>query len=590
MQNTNRLIDDFKNQTKTTIWKHLDAMAANYVVYSTHLNGLDPFLNEYDVYLYCNETNVVVVCLDCCGNGDDQIYEESESLGLFTYNEGDEPRVSVVRRLAEAVKLIKETRLGYDSAIKVYGVLLTEAEILNSYKLQRLWDDADVMVIDGFRRLKYRKIKVNEDDCLDCKAYISKILDANHGILDANHGILDANHGILDANYGIMEGQAPMTSDMLSENDELNLDDFPKGSVRIEDEDDDEFSKLLDQFLKEGMEVVDEKPDAEDDEDEEDPEEDVEEDPEEDPEEEFFPNGEIEQNLNVNVKVDILRPIANPREELDKLVGCADIKRRMDELVALTSYNKMMRDLFPGSKQHEVSLHSVFLGRPGTGKTTVCKIFGSLLRKVGALSKGHVVVCDRGTFIGTLWGDEERSMKQVLKMAQGGVLMIDEAYLLASKNENDPGRLVIQLLMNVLADETQRDIAVVLCGYKEPMMKLLDSNPGLYSRFPNKFEFADFTVDELLEITQCRVKDYDYQFTAKAWEKYRQVLLQAYQVRNPETWGNARFVANQLERIYIQHATRCVKHQPKDKRELLKITPEDILPIEVPRQKAKIGF
>ena len=579
MKNTNRLIDDFKSQTKTTIWKHLDAMAANYVVYSTHLNGLDPFLNEYDVYLYCNETNVVVVCLDCCGNGDDQIYEESESLGLFTYNEGDEPRVSVVRRLAEAVKLIKETRLGYDSAIKVYGVLLTEAEILNSYKLQRLWDDADVMVIDGFRRLKYRKIKVNEDDCLDCKAYISKILDANHGILDAKHGIMDAN-------YGIMEGQAPMTSDMLSENDELNLDDFPKGSVRIEDEDDDEFSKLLDQFLKEGMEVVDEKPDAEDDEDEEDPEEDV----EEDPEEEFFPNGEIEQNLNVNVKVDILRPIANPREELDKLVGCADIKRRMDELVALTSYNKMMRDLFPGSKQHEVSLHSVFLGRPGTGKTTVCKIFGSLLRKVGALSKGHVVVCDRGTFIGTLWGDEERSMKQVLKMAQGGVLMIDEAYLLASKNENDPGRLVIQLLMNVLADETQRDIAVVLCGYKEPMMKLLDSNPGLYSRFPNKFEFADFTVDELLEITQCRVKDYDYQFTAKAWEKYRQVLLQAYQVRNPETWGNARFVANQLERIYIQHATRCVKHQPKDKRELLKITPEDILPIEVPRQKAKIGF
>jgi nucleoside-triphosphatase THEP1 len=579
MQNTNRLIDDFKHQTKATIWKHLDAMAANYTVYSTHLNGLDPFLTEYDVYLYCNDTNVVVVCLDCCGNGDDQIYEESESLGVFTYEEGKEPRISVVRILAEAVKLIKEVFLGYDSGIKVYGVLLTEAEILNSYKLQRLWDDADVMVIDGFRRLKYRKIKVNEDDCLDCKAYISKILDANHGILDAKHGIMDAN-------YGIMEGQTPMTSDMLSENDELNLDDFPKGSVRIEDEDDDEFSKLLDQFLKEGMEVVDEKPDAEDDEDEEDPEEDV----EEDPEEEFFPNGEIEQNLNVNVKVDILRPIANPREELDKLVGCADIKRRMDELVALTSYNKMMRDLFPGSKQHEVSLHSVFLGRPGTGKTTVCKIFGSLLRKVGALSKGHVVVCDRGTFIGTLWGDEERSMKQVLKMAQGGVLMIDEAYLLASKNENDPGRLVIQLLMNVLADETQRDIAVVLCGYKEPMMKLLDSNPGLYSRFPNKFEFADFTVDELLEITQCRVKDYDYQFTAKAWEKYRQVLLQAYQVRNPETWGNARFVANQLERIYIQHATRCVKQRPKNKRDLLKITPEDILPIEVPRQKAKIGF
>ena len=95
-------------------------------------------------------------------------------------------------------------------------------------------------------------------------------------------------------------------------------------------------------------------------------------------------DGEIEQNGTISVKVEILRPIANPREELDKLVGCDDIKRRMDELVALTSYNKMMRELFPDNKQHEVSLHSVFLGRPGTGKTTVCKIFGSLLRKAGA--------------------------------------------------------------------------------------------------------------------------------------------------------------------------------------------------------------
>jgi SpoVK/Ycf46/Vps4 family AAA+-type ATPase len=303
-----------------------------------------------------------------------------------------------------------------------------------------------------------------------------------------------------------------------------------------------------------------------------------------------FPDGEIEQNGTISVKVEILRPIANPREELDKLVGCDDIKRRMDELVALTSYNKMMRELFPDSKQHEVSLHSVFLGRPGTGKTTVCKIFGSLLRKAGALSKGHVVVCDRGTFIGTLWGDEERSMRQVLEMAKGGVLMIDEAYLLNGKNDHDPGKLVIQLLMNILADESQRDIAVVLCGYKEPMEKLLDSNPGLLSRFPNKFEFSDFTVDELLEITRRRVKEYDYEFTQPAWEKYSHLLSVAYDQRNPLTWGNARFIANQLERIYIQHASRCVRQQPTDKRQMLQLTPEDILPIDVPRERKRIGF
>lgn len=303
-----------------------------------------------------------------------------------------------------------------------------------------------------------------------------------------------------------------------------------------------------------------------------------------------IPDGNIEQNDKISVKVEILRPIANPREELDKLVGCTDIKRRMDELVALTGYNKLMSKVFPNSKQHEVSLHSVFLGRPGTGKTTVCKIFGSLLRQAGALSKGHVVVCDRGTFIGTLWGDEERSIRQVVEMAQGGVLMVDEAYLLNGKHENDPGKLVIQLLMSILADETQRDIAIVLCGYKEPMEKLLNSNPGLQSRFPNKFEFTDFSIDELMEITRRRVKEYEYEFTQDAWEKYRQLLSKAYSQRDPKTWGNARFVANQLERIYLQHATRCIKLCPTDKRQLRQLTSEDILPIEVPKEKRRIGF
>lgn len=286
----------------------------------------------------------------------------------------------------------------------------------------------------------------------------------------------------------------------------------------------------------------------------------------------------------------ILPPLANPRAELDKLVGCQDIKKRIDELVALTRFNKMVHDAFPQAKQHEVSLHSLFLGCPGTGKTTVCKIFGSLLHEAGALSKGHVVVANRGTFIGTLWGDEERSMQQVLEMAQGGVLMFDEAYLFNGKNEHDPGRMVIQLLMDVLADETQRDIAVVLCGYKEPLMRMLASNPGLPSRFPNRFEFNDFTVDELLAITRRRIEEYQYRFTRQAWQKYKSVLTDAYQVRDPQTWGNARFVTNQLDRIFIQHAQRCVKEKPANGKQLLVLTPSDIIPIEVPRPKPRIGF
>ncbi len=360
------------------------------------------------------------------------------------------------------------------------------------------------------------------------------------------------------------------------------------------DPDCDELEKMLEEFINKDFEQEPEEvpgfTDTENDDDDDPIDDDPIDDDDEDVDDTIIPDGDIEQNANISVKVDILLPIKNPREELDKLVGCADIKKRMDEMVALTRYNKMMHEFFPDSRQHEVSLHSLFLGRPGTGKTTVCKIFGSLLHEVGALSIGHVVVCSRGTFIGTLWGDEERAMRQVLEKARGGVLMIDEAYLLNSSNANDPGKMVIQLLMNILADETQRDLAVVLCGYKTPMQKLLDLNPGLQSRFPNKFEFADFTTEELLAITKMRIKDYDYRFTAKAWEKYRKMLAQAYQVRDPETWGNARFVANLLERIYIQHATRCVRQNLRDKSDLRIITAADIVPIEVPRQKAKIGF
>ena len=570
MRNVNRLIDDFKNQTKTTVWKLLDAMAANYAVYSTHLNGYSPFLTDYNVYLYCNDTNMVIVCLDCCGHDEEHVYEESETLSSLILSDGYEPRTSTVWKLAEAVRLAKIHLQLSKPDMKVYGVLLTEAEILNSYGLDDMWDAHNVMVIDDLTRLKYRKIRVNEDDDLPCMTYARTVIDAS----------LDTP---------TVEGTITNTSEPTT--------NVPKNEVDMDDDDD--FARLLDKFLNEGMEIVDEKApfdDTYDDQQEDEDDIDIDDFPEDsvhtddETSDISFPDGEIEQNQNISVKVEVLRPIANPREELNKLVGCSDIKRRMDELVALTSYNKMMHELFPNGKQHEVSLHSVFLGRPGTGKTTVCKIFGSLLRQAGALSKGHIVVCDRGTFIGTLWGDEERSMKQVLEMAKGGVLMIDEAYLLNGKHENDPGKLVIQLMMNILADETQRDIAIVLCGYKEPMMKMLDTNPGLQSRFPNKFEFTDFTVDELLEITRRRIKDYDYQFAAQAWEKYHGMLTQAYKVRDPETWGNARFISNQLERIYIQHAARCVKQCPKDKDELLLLTPEDIVPIEIPRPKTKIGF
>ena len=560
MRKEYRLIDDFKKQTQTTIWKHLDAMAVNYAVYSSHLKGLAPYLTDFDVYLYCDNSCMVVVCLDCCGHCEEQTYEESETLSPLILSDGHEPRVSIVWKLAQTVRAINNRLM-----IPVYGLLITEADITNAYELYDMWDSNNVTIIDYMKRLKYRKIRVNEDEGLDCKSYVYAL-----------------NKTPLRA----LETESPVTPISLTEEED---------STEESESDDDEFERLLNEFINNESKDSSEK-DLEEDQGT-DPEYSSEESNSETTEDDttsnddtYFPSGEIEQNQNLSVKVEILRPIANPREELDKLVGFSEIKQRMDELVKLTSYNKMMRELCPTGKQHKVSLHSLFLGRPGTGKTTICKIYGSLLRQAGALSKGHVVVCDRSTFIGTLWGDEERSTRQVIDMAKGGVLMIDEAYLLNSSNPHDPGKMVIPLLMNILADESQRDIAVVLCGYKEPMQKLIDLNPGLQSRFPNKFEFPDFTIDELLEITKLRIKEYNYTFTTEAWEKYVHILSSAYQTRDHQTWGNARFIGNQLERIYIQHAGRCVKQQTSGKSELLSLTPEDIVSIEVPRPKTKLGF
>ena len=560
MRKEYRLINDFKKQTQTTIWKHLDAMAVNYAVFSSHLKGLAPYLTDFDVYLYCDNSCMVVVCLDCCGHCEEQTYEESEALSPLILSDGHEPRVSKVWKLVQTVHSI-----GNQFMIPVYGVLITEADITNAYDLYEMWDANNVTVIDFMKRLKYRKIRVNEDEGLDCKSYVYAL----------NETPLQAS-----------ETESPVTPISLTEEED---------STKETESDDDEFERLLNEFINNESKDSSEK-DLEEDQGT-DPEYSSEESNSETTEDDttsnddtYFPSGEIEQNQNLSVKVEILRPIANPREELDKLVGCSEIKQRMDELVKLTSYNKMMHELCPTGKQHKVSLHSLFLGRPGTGKTTICKIYGSLLRQAGALSKGHVVVCDRSTFIGTLWGDEERSTRQVIDMAKGGVLMIDEAYLLNSSNPHDPGKMVIPLLMNILADESQRDIAVVLCGYKGPMQKLIDLNPGLQSRFPNKFEFPDFTIDELLEITKLRIKEYNYTFTTEAWEKYVHILSSAYQTRDPQTWGNARFIGNQLERIYIQHAGRCVKQQTCGKSELLSLTTEDIVSIEVPRPKTKLGF
>lgn len=533
ISNLQGLIDGFKRQNRLTILGHLVTMGKNPVVYSNHLKGIGTYLKNNDIYIYIDHWCMVVVCLDNVSHKD-ELAGENEFKGksplYFTENDN---RTSPVWLLSESMKQIQKKLVESNLNLYMRGVLLSKSNFINADDMKETWEDMCITVIDNMEDFSSESICVNKDD------------ELHKGKM-----VMDALDGLVNQ---------PTTEDDISEQ---------------------EFLEHLDKFMTENFLSPEE--DEEEDKDE-----------EEDEEEKIFnkvTSGCIEQNNNIKVNVKILQPIQNPREEMDKLVGCQDIRKHIDELLALTRYNKMVREVLPNAKLHEVSLHSVFYGRPGTGKTTVCKIFGSLLHEAGALSKGHVVVADRGSFIGTLWGDEERSVRQVLELAKGGVLMIDEAYLLNSRHESDPGKLVLQLLMQVLADESQRDIAIVLCGYKEPLLKLINSNIGLDSRFPNRFEFNDFSVEELLEITRRRIGEYHYRLTRQAWKKYKSILISAYKERDEESWGNARFVSNQLERIYIRHAIRCVKENHAEGEKLLTLTPSDITPIEVPHTKHRIGF
>lgn len=295
--------------------------------------------------------------------------------------------------------------------------------------------------------------------------------------------------------------------------------------------------------------------------------------------------------LEEGLRAEVRPCLENPEEVLKGLVGCQEIKEQIRQLTTLHRYNLKMCDYNPNAKVHDIALHAIFHGSPGTGKTTLCQLYASLLYKAGALTNGHVVVATRSTFLGNNFGDEERAVHAVLNTAKGGVLMIDEAYQLNPPHPNDPGKNVLQLMMPVLADENMRDIAIVLCGYSEPMEKLLNLNEGLASRFPNRFKFPDFTVSQLLEISKLRIKKFNYHFTPKAWKLYKEVLTKAYMNRDKKTWGNAREVTNLLERIYIHHADRCM-HAP-DPKKMFAITVADIKPVEkdlTPNKKHCIGF
>lgn len=258
----------------------------------------------------------------------------------------------------------------------------------------------------------------------------------------------------------------------------------------------------------------------------------------------------------------------------EELVGLAPVKARIREIAALLLIDKLRRNL--GITSAHPGLHMSFTGSPGTGKTTVGLKMSDILYRLGYVKKGHLLTVTRDDLVGQYIGHTAPKTKEVLKKAMGGVLFIDEAYYLYKPdNDRDYGAEAIEILLQVM--ENQRDdLVVILAGYKEPMDKFYESNPGLSSRIANHIDFPDYTVDELLQIAKLMLEDQQYQLTPDA-----EVALTKYIQKRKEKplFANARSVKNALDRARMRQANRIFdsRGQVLTKKELVNLEASDIL-------------
>ena len=228
-------------------------------------------------------------------------------------------------------------------------------------------------------------------------------------------------------------------------------------------------------------------------------------------------------------------------KELNEMVGLNDVKKNIITTFNRLKNNAERRRLGLKVKSGECH-HMIFTGNPGTGKTTVAKMMGRIYRALGILSKGEVVYTDRSKIVGRYIGDTERNMQRLLLEAKGNILFIDEAYTLCDTQQDrkDYGYRAIECLLTVMAQENC-DMIVIFAGYAKEMEMMMHSNQGLNGRFPYKFEFKDYTAEELMQIAEYKLSEEDYELTDEARTFLHKTIVEAVDNKG-WSFSNARWI------------------------------------------------
>ena len=276
-------------------------------------------------------------------------------------------------------------------------------------------------------------------------------------------------------------------------------------------------------------------------------------------------------NLNSSEEKKDEEPEEDPMEALEKLIGLGSIKDDVKELTAFVKVQKARQE--QGLKSVPVSLHLVFTGNPGTGKTTVARIIAKIYKQIGVLSKGQLIEVDRSGLVAGYVGQTAIKTTEQIKKAMGGVLFIDEAYALSQKDDAF-GQEAIDTILKAMEDN-RKDFVVIVAGYTEPMKKFIESNPGLKSRFNKYIEFPDYSVDELEEIFYMNCNKYDYKVEEDVKHQIR-ALITSRKMGSIDNFANAREIRNLFEEIITNQAKRVSTLEVPSNEDMMTICLDDL--------------